>query len=549
MTADASDPPRGNRQPRHGGRARAGRAAAVERPHVHHARGARSGRGAAAELAAAAHQRRPSAHQRIPASTASRCCSRSRARWRIFPVIDAIQEFKIESNSPPAEFGRFNGGVVNLTTKAGTNAFHGDGFEFFRNEALNARNFFQSASRGEAGVPAQPVRRHARRAGRAGPHVLLRGLSGPATVHRPHRDLDRADACCSGRGSSPRRSPGGCRSSTTRRRPPVGTRTRFPDNTIPLDRMDPVALGAAAAVSGASRRPARPTTTAGPRDEIDDQDQWDARLDHSFGSNRDQVFGRLSNFRDRFVPVTPLPDGSGVTTGTLGPQDTTAWAFASNYQHTFSPTLLNELRIGDTRRTVGRDAAQLSTSAGIGAQHSRHSVDRQVPQHAADVSHRRLPAARLAAEHGVGLQHERHGGRRLADLAEGAPHAQDGARLALGAARTSSSRRRRPDRSRSTRSAATCRASPTPGRRSRASCSARCRLFSIDLQQSPIQERAQLPGVLHPGRLEGLRSPHDQSGPALHAELPVDRDQRPDGRLQPADASSSSTPAPIRCGR
>ena len=36
------------------------------------------------------------------------------------PVIDAIQEFKIESNSPPAEFGRFNGGVVNLTTKSGT---------------------------------------------------------------------------------------------------------------------------------------------------------------------------------------------------------------------------------------------------------------------------------------------------------------------------------------------------------------------------------------------------------------------------------------------
>ena len=63
-----------------------------------------------------------------------------------FPVIDAIQEFKIESNSPPAEFGRFNGGVVNLTTKAGANVFHGDGFEFLRNEALNARNFFQSTN-------------------------------------------------------------------------------------------------------------------------------------------------------------------------------------------------------------------------------------------------------------------------------------------------------------------------------------------------------------------------------------------------------------------
>src|SRR5262245_29401205 len=43
-----------------------------------------------------------------------------------YPVIDAIQEFKIESNSPPAEFGRFNGGVVNLTTKSGGNALHGN---------------------------------------------------------------------------------------------------------------------------------------------------------------------------------------------------------------------------------------------------------------------------------------------------------------------------------------------------------------------------------------------------------------------------------------
>src|SRR5207253_100416 len=87
-------------------------------------------------------------------------------------------------------------------------------------------------------------------------------------------------------------------------------------------------------------------------------------IDHKFSTNRDQIFGRLSHFRDGFVPVTPLPDGSGVTTGTLGPQDTTAWSFASNYQHTFSNNLLNEVRVGDTRRTVGRAAAQLASSAG-----------------------------------------------------------------------------------------------------------------------------------------------------------------------------------------
>src|SRR6185295_8130000 len=59
-----------------------------------------------------------------------------------FPVVDAIEDFKIESNSPPAEFGRFNGGVVNLTTKSGTNEIHGTVFDFGRHEDLNARNYF-----------------------------------------------------------------------------------------------------------------------------------------------------------------------------------------------------------------------------------------------------------------------------------------------------------------------------------------------------------------------------------------------------------------------
>ena len=84
-----------------------------------------------------------------------------------FPNVDAIQEFKIESNSPPAEFGRFNGGVVNLTTKSGSNALRGSVFEFFRHEALNARNFFASTDAGQAAVPPQPVRRR-RSAGRSG---------------------------------------------------------------------------------------------------------------------------------------------------------------------------------------------------------------------------------------------------------------------------------------------------------------------------------------------------------------------------------------------
>ena len=47
-----------------------------------------------------------------------------------FPILDDIQEFTIEANNVPAEFGRFNGGVVNVATRSGSNAFHGSLFEF-----------------------------------------------------------------------------------------------------------------------------------------------------------------------------------------------------------------------------------------------------------------------------------------------------------------------------------------------------------------------------------------------------------------------------------
>jgi hypothetical protein len=59
-----------------------------------------------------------------------------------FPILDDIQEFTVETNNVPAEFGRFNGGVVNVATRSGSNSFHGSLFEFFRNEDLNARNYF-----------------------------------------------------------------------------------------------------------------------------------------------------------------------------------------------------------------------------------------------------------------------------------------------------------------------------------------------------------------------------------------------------------------------
>ncbi|MBV9400617.1 MAG: TonB-dependent receptor [Bryobacterales bacterium] len=61
------------------------------------------------------------------------------------PFPDALQEFKVETSTLPANYGSHPGGAVNVITKSGTNAVHGDAFEFLRNYVFNARNFFAPA--------------------------------------------------------------------------------------------------------------------------------------------------------------------------------------------------------------------------------------------------------------------------------------------------------------------------------------------------------------------------------------------------------------------
>jgi Carboxypeptidase regulatory-like domain len=72
----------------------------------------------------------------------------------LVPNLDSVEEFRLITNSFDAEYGKFSGAVMNAITKSGTNGFHGDVFEFLRNNAMDAQNYFLS------GVPKSELRQH-----------------------------------------------------------------------------------------------------------------------------------------------------------------------------------------------------------------------------------------------------------------------------------------------------------------------------------------------------------------------------------------------------
>jgi hypothetical protein len=285
-----------------------------------------------------------------------------------FPIVDAIQEFNVQTNDAPAQFGRFNGGVINLTTKSGTNNFHGTLFEFLRNEALNARNLFAPAT---ATNPNKPEYRRNQFGFVAGGPIIrdktfffvdyqgTRQLVGKIVTSTVPTLAERNGDFSALLGATLPMTTTDTNGNTIQVRQgmifrPTDHRA-YAGNMIPVGTFDPVA----ATLLNHYPKP----TSAGAANnftrignEPDNQDQFDTRLDHRF-SSKDQVFGRYSYFRDFTQPVTPLPDGSGAAvSGALatGPQHTLGQSFASSYLHTFSPTLTNEVRAGYTRRSIAR---------------------------------------------------------------------------------------------------------------------------------------------------------------------------------------------------
>ena len=306
-----------------------------------------------------------------------------------FPIIDGIQEFKLETNAPSAEFGRFNGGVINLTTKSGTNDLHGTVFEFLRNEALNARNLFAPAT---AANPNKPVFRRNQYGFAVGGPVFrertfffgdfqgTRQLIGRVqTSNVPTLAQRNGDFSANlGVPLFLQTTAMTATATTTNTGTPINVidtngnsmqarvgqifrlsdRRAYAGNLIPLADFDAVArklldrypLPTATGAANNYRRVGNERTN---------QEQFDVRLDQHF-SDRQQLFGRFSFLNEDATPVTPFPDGSGsLTQGVLGVQKSRGYQVVGNYQRVISTNFLNELRVGYTRRSVDRRALLL----------------------------------------------------------------------------------------------------------------------------------------------------------------------------------------------
>ena len=267
----------------------------------------------------------------------------------IQPSVDALQEFRIETNNYSAQYGYSAGAVVNATIKSGTNAIHGDAFEFIRNSDVDARNFFLPVS---APTPAYgrnqfggtlggPVKRD--KAFFFGSYEGTRLRSALATVTETIPTAAQTGGNFAG--AAPIYDPNSLTQSGS-----TYTRSLFNGNAIPASRIDPLAarlLGLlpspnvpGAAFNNYVANPAQ-TQTA---------DRYDSRVDASLTSH-DQFFTRYSYFGGKnYLPGPYAAPLVGAVSSSATRDETTSGQGAGvGDTHSFSASLVNELRFGYNR--------------------------------------------------------------------------------------------------------------------------------------------------------------------------------------------------------
>jgi len=265
-----------------------------------------------------------------------------------FPFPDALQEFSVETSSVPARNGRQPGGVVNVVTKSGTNALHGDLFEFLRNGAVNARNYF---------APVHDSLKRNQFGGTLGGRIIrdklffFGGYQGTRNRQNPPNTTAFIPTAAAIAGDFTALESPGCQSSGKARvlRDPA-TGATIANNFIDPSRFDKSSIALLKYLPQTSDPCGRVTygiPTTG------DEDQFIGRVDWA-QSSRNTLFGRffLADYRN---PAHYSPTNILITTSSGNLERAQTATFGDTYS--ISPTLVSSFHATFTRRADQRGPA------------------------------------------------------------------------------------------------------------------------------------------------------------------------------------------------
>jgi hypothetical protein len=239
------------------------------------------------------------------------------------PPAEAVQEFKVATNTYDAQYGRTAGGVINMSLKSGTNAFHGVGYEFYRRKWLDANSFLNNSRNQDKsdhyldqyGFSFDgPVRIPGLYDGRSKTFFLFAGERYREGTPNPLLGTTPTEAMRNGDFSNYRDASGNLITIFDPATGVDGVRQPFPGNIIPPERIDPIARNIL------SYYPLPNTQTAGVASwqqnlsfaEHINRDvfwNWVAKVDHNFGPNDRSFFRWAENERNEIRNTNPIQSG------------------------------------------------------------------------------------------------------------------------------------------------------------------------------------------------------------------------------------------------
>jgi hypothetical protein len=286
----------------------------------------------------------------------------------MLPSVDGVDEMRVQTNSYSAVYGRSGGGITTMVTKSGTNSLHGDAFEFLRNSALNANNFFSNRS----GAKIAPLHVHQFGGSAGGPIIKNKtfffGLF--------ERDINRAGAFSlfsvptaamrAGDFSQDVNQAGQLKTiynpfstAPDPARPGQFIRTAFPGNVIPKSLLDPVGVAAASywplpnlpgVLAPGSSNYAPLNNLAATAVSANPLEQITGKVDHNFSSNK-RGFIRYAYLYN--VAGSPNYYKNLADTG-YGPMTVHSHNAALGYTQAFGSASVLDLRFGINRFSAFR---------------------------------------------------------------------------------------------------------------------------------------------------------------------------------------------------